>query len=242
MQLVGEGQYGMIHRVKISHPRINTEVFVAKLFKLHGANIQTRENEAINKATVLSFMHSGIISPLGLARDHSKSLCLIFKFSNGGTLDMWLERMKKEYLDVPQSKGVKDTEEDITTVKTNIWKLINGLLQTIPFLHTYNISHNDLPPGNILLHFENQHAYIGLCDFGRVTYLPTKKKNPKLPNLEISTRNEWIRKYWWITPECISTSPPHSHKSQEIFIVSILLLQLLKYIDFNSYPIDTNGI
>ncbi|KAH7292175.1 hypothetical protein KP509_29G054500 [Ceratopteris richardii] len=94
--LMGEGQYGMIYKVKISHPRFSNELLW------------------------LSIMHNGIISPLGLARHHSKVPCLIFKFWNGVTLDMWLEGMKKEFLNIPRSRGVKDTERDITTVKTNV--------------------------------------------------------------------------------------------------------------------------
>ena len=127
----------------------------------------TAEQLAMHEATSIPFQHMGIISPVGLVRREHLPMVL-YKYWNGGHLDQWLQILKKDP-SRPMAKDFLTTPGTPAIFLDNIFHIINGLLQTIEFLHYHEFMHNDLHGQNILLHFGQRGVYVGIADWGRLT-------------------------------------------------------------------------
>ena len=67
--------------------------------------------------------------------------------------------------------GLAIDASDMPRFKKFIFDIINAILQTMEFLHSRDILHNDLSTRNIFLHFSkvSQRVYAGIGDWGRLT-------------------------------------------------------------------------
>ena len=113
-----------------------------------------------------------------------------------------------------------DTLGNATLFLDNIFQIINGLFQTIEFMHYHDFMHNDLHGKNFLLHFGQRGVYVGIIDWGHASYYPTTTHVPLLPDVQSSTKLAWITCYKHVAPECFSKNPPPYSKAQEIYSLS----------------------
>lgn len=186
---LGEGAFAYVCKVNVKDPAFPDEVYAAKCIK-QGDGIMTVEQLAMHEATSIPFQHMGIISPVGLARREHHPMVL-YKYWNGGHLDQWLQNLRKDP-SRPMAKDFLDTPGTTALFLDNIFQIINGLLQTIEFMHYHEFMHNDLHGRNILLHFGQRGVYVGSADWGRAAYHFTTTHFPTLPDQEASTKSAWI--------------------------------------------------
>lgn len=86
---------------------------------------------------------------------------MLFPFANVGDLITLYDRFGHSPANVPE---------------VLVWRCFSHLLKTIAFLHfDCNIKHNDLMPGNVLVHFANDEQFpkFLVTDFGVSEYLST---------------------------------------------------------------------
>ena len=95
------------------------------------------------------------------------------------------------------------------------WKIAISLLRTLEFIHSRNIYHHDIKPGNVMLNYESEGEVsefaIKLMDFGLADLGGSEKKQTKgtLP---------------YMAPEVLTG---HSGKSADIYSFGIICLELL---------------
>ena len=200
----------------------------------------TAEQLAMHEATNIPFQHMGIISPVGLiCREHLPMV--LYKYWNGGHLDQWLQILKKDP-SKPMAKDFLSTPGTTAIFLDNIFHIINGLLQTIEFLHYHQFMHNDLHGRNILLHFGQRGVYVGIADWGRAAFHPTTTHFPELPDKEAETKLGWKRTFKHVAPECFSENPPPYSPAQEVYSLSHQIKRLLDSLPPSSQPLLTRFV
>lgn len=221
---LGEGTFAFVCKVIVKDIAFPDEVYAGKCMKMADGNMSP-EMMAMHEATSVPLQHRGIIAPKGLVR-RERIPVVVYRFWNGGHLDQWIAVLRGNATK-PVAKDFQETIGTPDLVKANIFKIINGLMQTVEFMHYHEFMHNDLHGRNILLHFGARGVYVGIADWGRAAIFPTTAHFPALTDLNPSTRASWQNRYKFVAPECISTNPPPYSKSQEVYSLCYHIRRLL---------------
>ena len=94
---------------------------------------------------------------------------------NGGSLASFLLKLNSKVLEATTLENIKYTTgellpyelDKVTLYRRNRAKLALSFLIIVEKCHAHGIQHNDLSPGNILLHFppmDKTKIFLGVCD------------------------------------------------------------------------------
>ena len=96
---------------------------------------------------------------------------------NGGSLASFLHKLNSKVSEATTLENIKysggellpDELDKVTLYRRNRAKLALSLLIIVEKCHAHGIQHNDLSPGNILLHFppmDKTKIFLDVCDWG----------------------------------------------------------------------------
>ncbi|OJA14206.1 hypothetical protein AZE42_09477 [Rhizopogon vesiculosus] len=146
---VTTGSFGIVYRCTIESSERKTEVAV-KVFKVDpGRTIDKLKTAMLRELKVwLRLKHSTIVPLLGTAQVEPPLLALISQWMTSGTLYEYLK------------------EQPIITTPSARIKLAKGIAEGLSYLHSENVIHGDLHPGNVLIDSSGNPC---LTDFGLAT-------------------------------------------------------------------------
>ena len=169
-----EGGYGEVRRIRIARMAgIPTDCdFAAKKSKATTPFLQ-RQAQCM-EACVNSIEHPGMIKFWAI---HHKTMESYTLWWNGGSLASFLQQLSSKVSDAIPLENIKysggellpDELDKMTLYQRNCAKLALSLLIIVEKCHVHGIQHNDLSPGNILLHFppmDKTKIFLGVCDWG----------------------------------------------------------------------------
>ncbi len=107
-------------------------------------------------------------------------------------------------------------------VKANLFSIAIGLVKTVEYMHNFNFLHNDLHSQNILLHFVDDKAYVGIGDWPARSEL-LLVACPALADDKEATVLQAKRNYKHLALECFGVAPPKYSFPQEIYSLYFLL-------------------
>ena len=101
---------------------------------------------------------------------------------NGGSLASFLQKLNSKVSKATTLENIKyyggellpDELDKVMLYQRNHAKLALSLLIIVEKCHAYGIQHNDLSPGNILLHFppmDKTKIFLGVCDWGMACHV-----------------------------------------------------------------------
>ena len=141
---LGQGAFGFVSKCKVEDPNFPDPVYACKTITLREIGVP-KSHAASMEATAIPCIHRGIVSAVGLCRDDEDPL-LLFRYWNGGNLNSWIWRCKADG-NTPPPFGLTGLAIDASYMprfKKFIFDIINAILQTMEFLHSRDILHNDL--------------------------------------------------------------------------------------------------
>ena len=108
---------------------------------------------------------------------HHKTMESYTLWWNGGSLASFLQKLNSKVSEATTLENIKysggellpDELDKVTLYRRNRTKLASSLLIIVEKCHAHGIQHNDLSPGNILLHFppmDKTKIFLGVCDWG----------------------------------------------------------------------------
>ena len=176
-----EGGYGKVQKVRISNmPGIPIHIeFAGKLSKAKSER-EKREQRSI-EALVCPVQHPGVIKFWAIHADSMEAYTLWW---NGDCLRNFLKLNSRvseatSYTEVLKCQHISVEEgERIVAFRKNRAMLAWSLIYVMDLVHQAKITHNDLTPSNILLHFpphQVETAYIGVCDWGMASRIVENK-------------------------------------------------------------------
>ena len=166
-----EGGYGEVRHVRITKMAgipIDCD-FVAKKSKAATPLLQ-RQAQSM-KACVNPIQHPGMIKFWAV---HHKTMESYTLWWNGGSLASFLHKLNSKVSEATTLENIKysggellpDELDKVTLYRRNHAKLALSLLIIVEKCHAHGIQHNDLSPGNILLHFppmDKTKIFLGVC-------------------------------------------------------------------------------
>ncbi|XP_006839514.1 PREDICTED: interferon-induced, double-stranded RNA-activated protein kinase [Chrysochloris asiatica] len=158
---IGKGGYGQVFKAK---HRIDKKTYVVKRVKYNNEKVE-REVKALANLNHENIVHyhccwDGHDYDPTESRNNSRSktrcLFIQMEFCDKGTLDQWIEE-----------KRTKKSDKDLAL------HLFKQITTGVAYIHSKQLIHRDLKPGNIFLVAINQ---IKIGDFGLVTALENDEK------------------------------------------------------------------
>ncbi|MFQ3676257.1 MAG: serine/threonine-protein kinase [Endomicrobiia bacterium] len=139
---IGRGAMGIVYEA--INKEINKRVAIKKLKEDLSINPSIKESFIEEAKRVAKLNHQNIVSIYDLFED-GVSVCLVFEYIDGKTLEQVIREKKKIYY--------KDTI-----------KIIKSVCEAIRYAHGQNIIHRDLKPSNIMV--SNDMSIVKVMDFG----------------------------------------------------------------------------
>ena len=126
------------------------------------------------EACVNPIQHPGMIKFWAI---HHKTMESFTLWWNGGSLALFLQKLNAKVSEATTLENIKysgcklllDELDKVTLYQRNWAKLALSLLIIVEKCHAHGIQHNDLSPGNILLHFppmDKTKIFLGVYDWG----------------------------------------------------------------------------
>lgn len=141
LQLIGEGYYGKVHKVRFKK---DNNIYALKSLKKSKLKEAKQKEHLKAEKNILSNIKHPFIVGLKLAFKTDKKLYLAMEYLKGGELFFHMRKTKK-------------LEENVAIF------YIAQIVCALDFLHENKIIYRDLKPENIVL---NSNGYIKLTDFG----------------------------------------------------------------------------
>lgn len=197
---IGSGGFGQVFKAK---HRIDKKTYVIKCVKYNSEKVE-REVKALATLNHPNIVHyhncwdgHDYDPEQSLNSSRSKTRCLFIQmeYCDKGTLDQWIEKRRGKK---PDKRLALDFFQQITT--------------GVHYIHSEQLIHRDLKPGNIFLVAMNQ---IKIGDFGLVTYLK---------NDETRTSKKGTLRY--MSPEQLSSVKDYGNEV-DIYALGLILAELL---------------
>lgn len=231
---MGEGAFAYASKCKVHDPNFPDADYVCKVIKIDESFIP-KDNAAAIEATAVDVIHRGIVNPLGVCRDEREPM-IIFKLWNGGNLRNWMWACQADGRRAPPANYVSISRDpnDKARFEKYVFHIINALMQTMEYMHSCDLLHNDFHAGNVFIHFstKDDEVYAGIGDWGRSTRTQTRKHAVPLLREGATAKAEAREKWPWMAPETLSTKPPPFTKEQDIFSLGYTISRLCKAISF----------
>ena len=231
---LGEGAFAYASKCKIHDDNFPDEWYVCKVIKMAEVGVPM-DHAAALEATQVDIIHRGMVSPIGLCRDEREPM-IIFKYWNGGHLRnwMWACRADGKTAPPPHYVSISRSAGALERVKKYIFNIVNGIMQTMEFMHTKDLLHNDFHQSNIFIHLSknSDEVYAGIGDWGRSTRCPTTKRVVPMRGQGTSARREHLAKYPWMAPETACANPPPFCKDQDVFSLGYVIQKTLQMVTF----------
>ncbi|KAG1731480.1 kinase-like domain-containing protein [Suillus paluster] len=142
------GSFGVVHRCVIGKSNKSKKEVAVKVFKIDDQRTIEKIGNAIHRELVVWFRlkHATIVPLLGIANVDSPFPALVSQWMSSGTLDMYLKQG--------------------TIALSAKVELAMGVAKGLKYLHSQNVIHGDLHPGNVLI---DDSGNARLIDFGLAT-------------------------------------------------------------------------
>lgn len=141
LQLIGEGYYGKVHKVRFKK---DGNIYALKSLKKSKLKEAKQKEHLKAEKNILSNIKHPFIVSLKLAFKTEKKLYLVMEYLKGGELFFHMRKLKK-------------LDENVAIF------YIAQIVCSLDFLHENRIIYRDLKPENIVI---NSNGYIKLTDFG----------------------------------------------------------------------------
>ena len=204
-----EGGFGKVRKVRIvgmvTIPE--TLVFAGKMSK--AVDETKKRHEASIEAMVCRIQHPGVIKFFAV---HDWTMEAYTLWWNGDCIQNFLHRenalvsegiANSNILKPPVNLPIA-TLQRVQTFRNNRAKLAWALICIMDRVHKGHLMHNDISPGNVLLHFPEDkvdQVYIGVCDWGLASRVcettPSNYGFPNQQDLEASHKHRG----WFVAPE-----------------------------------------
>ena len=171
---IAEGGYGESRRIRIAKMAgIPTDCDFAAMKSKVATPLLQRQAQSM-EACVNPIQHPGMIKFWAILYKTMESYTLWW---NGGSLASFLHKLNSKVSEASTLENIKytigelllDELDKVTLYRRNSTKLTLSLLTIVEKCHAHGIQHNDLSPGNILLHFppmDKTKIFLDVCDWG----------------------------------------------------------------------------
>ena len=204
IQVLGKGSYGTVCSAKDLNSRNkNLEIAIKKI-----SNIFTREillKRAIRELKLMNFFkgHKNIVSLIDLE--------LIFDKPYEGLY------CYQELIDYDLAKVIHST---VQLTEFHIKYFTYQILCGLKYIHSADVVHRDLKPGNILCTLNGR---LKICDFGLARGLSLAKlANGDMPRFQQQDITNYVATRWYRAPELILSRKPYS-KAIDMWAVGCIL-------------------
>ena len=154
---------------------------------------------------------------------HHKTMESYTLWWNGGSLASFLHKLNSKVSEATTLENIKytvgellpDELDKVTLYRRNRAKLALLLLIIVEKCHAHGIQHNDLSPGNILLHFppmDKTKIFLGVCDWGMACCISEEvASNYGYRSEEEMAMQQRLRQH--VTPELFYVFGPRGSKT-----------------------------
>nr|XP_020745695.1 interferon-induced, double-stranded RNA-activated protein kinase isoform X1 [Odocoileus virginianus texanus]XP_020745696.1 interferon-induced, double-stranded RNA-activated protein kinase isoform X1 [Odocoileus virginianus texanus] len=197
---IGSGGFGQVFKAK---HRIDMKTYVIKCVKYNSAKVE-REVKALATLNHPNIVHyyscwDGLDydpeKSINSSRPKTRCLFIQMEYCDKGTLEQWIDKRRGK-------------EPDKHLALEFFQQIVTG----VHYIHSKDLIHRDLKPGNIFLVTMNQ---IKIGDFGLVTYLK---------NHEMRTSKKGTRRY--MSPEQLSSVKDYGNEV-DIYALGLILAELI---------------
>ena len=198
------GAFGFVGKCRVQDPNFTDPVYACKkTVTLHEVGVP-KNHAASMEATAIHCIHRGIVNSMGLCHDDQDPM-LIFKYWNGGNLNSWIWRCKADGKTPPPFNliGLAIPPTYMPCFKAHVFSIINAILQTVEYLHSNYLLHNNLWTRNVFIHFSEQskNVYAGIGDWGQSIGANTTLHVVSLPSDSLQQRTTTKEKWHWMALE-----------------------------------------
>ena len=137
-------------------PNFPDPVYACKTVTLREVGVP-KNHDVSMEATAIHSIHRGIVNAMGLCQDDQDPM-LIFKYWNGGNLNSWIWRCKANGKTSRPFNliGLAIPPNYMPRFKAHVFAIINAILQTMAYLYSNDLLHNNLLTCNVFIHFSEQ--------------------------------------------------------------------------------------
>lgn len=197
---IGSGGFGQVFKAK---HRIDKKTYVIKCVKYNSVKVE-REVKALATLNHPNIVHyyscwDGLDydpeKSINFSRPKTRCLFIQMEYCDKGTLEQWIDKRRG-----------KEPDKDLAL------EFFQQIVTGVHYIHSKDLIHRDLKPGNIFLVTMNQ---IKIGDFGLVTYLK---------NDEMRTSKKGTRRY--MSPEQLSSVKDYGSEV-DIYALGLILAELI---------------